>query len=100
MSGIDSIKEKLAPLFEGKPVYCAIVFGSYAKGLADEKSDVDIVIDFKGRLVALDFFRILDLIVDALGRDVGLIEISDIRPGSPIYNTNSCMSCFLFRLHW
>ena len=87
MSTIESIKAKLTPVFDNEPVFRAIVFGSYAKGLADEKSDVDLVIDSRGRLLGLDFFRVLDLIVNALGKDVDLIEISDITPGSSVYDT-------------
>lgn len=87
MSTLESIKEKLVPVFDNEPVYQAIIFGSYAKGVADEQSDVDIVIDSKGHLIGLDFFRVLDLIVNALGKDVDLIEISDITPESPVYHT-------------
>lgn len=85
MNAIDSIRNKLTPVFDNEPVYRAILFGSYAKGFADDQSDVDIVIDSRGKLIGLDFFRVLDLIVNALNKDVDLIEISDITPESPVH---------------
>jgi len=85
MSVIESMKAKLIPLFENEPVYRAILFGSYAKESADSISDVDLVIDSRGQLIGLDFFRVLDAIVSILGREVDLFEISDILPGSPVH---------------
>lgn len=87
MSGlytIDEIKSKLLPVFQSAPVYRATLFGSYAKGLATESSDVDIVIDSQGKLLNLHFYGILEDITEALGKPVDLIEISEIKPESPI----------------
>ncbi|MCL2054629.1 MAG: nucleotidyltransferase domain-containing protein [Oscillospiraceae bacterium] len=81
---IDEIKEKLQPVFSSAPVYQAILFGSYAKGEASEKSDVDILIDSRGLLVNINFFGLLEDITSALDKTVDMFEISDIREGSPI----------------
>lgn len=50
---IEEIKQMLYPIFLSNAVYQAIVFGSYAKGIATNKSDVDIVVDSKGELLTL-----------------------------------------------
>lgn len=81
---VDDIREKLRPVFAAEPIYQAILFGSYAKGIATENSDVDIVIDSRGELRGLSFYGVLDDIVETLGKSVDLIELSEIRPGAPI----------------
>jgi len=47
---VDDIKGMLNPIFSSAPIYKAVLFGSYAKGVATEASDIDIVIDSKGEL--------------------------------------------------
>ena len=81
---VDEIRDRLRPVFITKPVYKAILFGSYAKGIATENSDIDIVIDSKGELRGLRFYGVLDDMVEALDKSIDLIDISEIRPGAPI----------------
>jgi len=79
------IQEKLEPIFKSAPIERAILFGSYAKGLQTPKSDVDIVIDSKGKLLNINFYGVLEDITECLDKRVDLIEISEIRKDSPIY---------------
>ena len=81
---VNEIRDILRPVFESAPVYSAILFGSYAKGQATEKSDIDIVIDSHGELLNINFYGVLEDITQALGKPVDLIEMSEIRPESPI----------------
>ena len=81
---VSEIREKLRPVFAAEPVYQAILFGSYAKGVATENSDIDIVIDSRGELRGLRFYGVLDEIVEALNKPVDLIEMSEIQLGAPI----------------
>jgi len=83
---IDDIIEKLRPIFESWPIYKAILFGSYSKGIATANSDIDIVIDSKGEIRGLNFYGVLDEIVDTLNLDVDLFEASEIRQDSLIHN--------------
>jgi predicted nucleotidyltransferase len=87
MSGVyhvHEIRERLSPVFAAEPIYRAVLFGSYAKGVATENSDVDIVIDSRGELHGLRFYGVLDGVTEALGKPVDLIDLSEIRPGAPI----------------
>lgn len=84
MPTIDMIRKKLHPVFAQEPVYRVILFGSYAKGSATDHSDVDLIIDSQGKLIGLGFYRVLEEVVTALNMDVDMLEISQIRPGSPI----------------
>ncbi len=76
---INEIKAKLFPIFESAPVYCAILFGSYAKGNPSDESDIDIVIDSKGELLNLEFYGVLEDITTRLGKRVDLFEITEIK---------------------
>ena len=84
MLTIEEIRSKLTTVFEAEPIYKAILFGSYAKGEATEESDIDIVIDSRGRLLNMDFFGVLHDITELLGKRVDLIEIAEVRSDSPI----------------
>ncbi|MDR0943808.1 MAG: nucleotidyltransferase domain-containing protein [Ruminococcus sp.] len=45
---IDEIKEKIRPIAEKYNLPAVYLFGSYARGEADEKSDIDILVDISG----------------------------------------------------
>ena len=82
---INKLKELLHPIFDANPVYKATLFGSYAKGIATDQSDVDIVIDSRGQLLNMSFYGILDEITELLGKQVDLFELSEIRKPSLMY---------------
>lgn len=81
---IEEIKEKTIPIFKNYPVDKAILFGSYAKGEANNKSDVDLYIDTNRKLKGLDFVGLLGVLVNTLGVDIDLIDKSHIEPDSLI----------------
>jgi len=81
---IEQIKEKTIPILRNYPVNKAILFGSYAKGEATNKSDIDLYIDTNGKLKGLDFVGLLEVLVDNLGVDIDLIDKSHIDPNSLI----------------
>jgi len=77
----DEIIAKLRPIFNAVPVERAILFGSYAKGRATSSSDIDILIDSNGKIRGIDFFGVLEDIVEALQIPVDLIEASQVIEG-------------------
>ncbi len=81
---VEQIKEKTIQILRKYPVDKAILFGSYAKGEATNKSDIDLYIDTNGELRGLDFVGLLEILVDALGADIDLIDKSHIEPDSLI----------------
>ncbi|HWQ76672.1 MAG TPA: nucleotidyltransferase domain-containing protein [Syntrophomonas sp.] len=83
---IDEIKGKLYPIFKAAPIYRAILFGSYANGTADERSDIDILVESRGELRGLRFYGVLEDVVTTLGKNVDLIEAAEIRDGAAILN--------------
>ena len=58
------------------------MFGSYGKGTATEKSDVDLLVD--SSLRGLHFVGFLDDIQRTLGKEVDLFDVSHIQPDSLI----------------
>ncbi|MCL2634408.1 MAG: nucleotidyltransferase domain-containing protein [Oscillospiraceae bacterium] len=78
------IKEKLLPVFSSTPIEKAVLFGSYAKGNQINSSDVDILIDSKGKIRGIDFFGILEDISEILDISVDLIEASQIIDGGQV----------------
>jgi hypothetical protein len=77
----NEIRERLFPVFNAIPVERAILFGSYARGTQVLASDVDILIDSKGKIRGIDFFGVLDDVAEALGTKVDLVEASQIIDG-------------------
>lgn len=85
MQGIYSIKqisEILFPVFESHGVKRAILFGSYGKGTATEKSDIDLLVD--SGLRGLRFFGLLSAVQSALSKDIDLLDVSCIEKDSLI----------------
>ena len=81
----EEIKDILRPIFMTNPVYQAILFGSYANGLATPKSDIDIVIDSRGELLNINFYGLLEDLSEILNKDIDLFEISEIKKDSLLY---------------
>ena len=76
------LKNTLNPIFEQFGVKKAVLFGSYAKGLATLRSDVDLYVD--SGLRGLAFFGLLDGVASALEVPVDLIDVSQVDRDSPI----------------
>lgn len=81
---IDQIKSILIPVFKEYSIRKAILFGSYAKGNADVKSDVDILVD--SGLKGMAFFGLLEDVVTALEKEVDLLDVTQIVPNSEVDN--------------
>ena len=77
---LNEIKTMLDPVFSQYGIRSALLFGSYAKGSANRRSDVDILVD--SGLRGLQFFGLLESVNSALKIPVDLIDVSQIEPGS------------------
>ena len=79
---VADIKEKLMPIFDKYKIKKAVLFGSYAKGIARDNSDIDIMVD--SNLRGLAFFGLLEDVVNAVGKSVDLLDKSQIINSSRI----------------
>ena len=78
-STLSSIKRKALPVLKRHSVKRASIFGSFARGTAKSRSDVDFLIEYKGRNKSL--FDLVDLKMDleeTLKRKVDLITYNSI----------------------
>ena len=78
------IRDTLEPVFARYKVHKAILFGSYAKGTAREKSDIDIYVE--SGLKGLQFFGLLEDVTSSLNCQVDLIDSSQVIQGSRVMN--------------
>lgn len=79
---ISEIRDIASPIFKNHGVKSAILLGSYAKGIADEKSDIDILVD--SGLRGLAFFGLLENMSEAFRVPVDLIHRSQMESDSRI----------------
>lgn len=82
---IEEIKHILNEILKNFAVKKAILFGSYAKNTPTSKSDIDLVIDSEGKLLNINFYGLLEDLVQKLEKNIDLFEISEIHQGSEIY---------------
>jgi hypothetical protein len=80
---MDELKNCLSPIFQQYGVKTAVLFGSYGKGTATSRSDVDLLVD--SGLKGLRFVGLLDAVKTALGgMEVDLFDVSHIEKNSVI----------------
>ena len=84
---VEELKKVLSDILKNFAVKKAILFGSYAKNLQTDKSDIDIVIDSEGKLLNINFYGLLEEIVEKTDKKIDLFEISEIKKGTPIYES-------------
>ena len=90
MFEIKTIKDRLQPVFSSYNITSATLFGSYAKGSATEKSDIDLMVD--SNLRGLRFFALIEDIREALDeKEVDVFDVThidkDSRVQKEIYET-------------
>ena len=80
MQTIESIKKAITPIAQEYGLKRVYLFGSYAKGTATEKSDVDLLIEKGKHLTLLGMSGILLDVKNALGVPVDLLSIGGLSP--------------------
>ena len=77
---INEIKKKLAKTLRLHSVIKAGVFGSFARGEAKKKSDLDILVKFRGEKSLFDLSRLEIELEKKIGRKVDLLTYDSIHP--------------------
>ena len=72
--------KQIIPTLKRNDVIKAGLFGSFARGEAKKKSDVDILIKFKGRKSLIDLAGLEIELENKLGKKVDLLTYSSIHP--------------------
>ncbi len=81
---INDIKSSCKLVLDKYEVDYAILFGSYAKGEASEKSDVDILIST--RVKGLKFYEIVEELREALKKKVDLLGLEQLNNNQKLLN--------------
>ena len=81
---LDYIKEKCKDVLSEYPVHYCILFGSYAKGKANESSDLDFLIstDVKG----LKFYGLVEKLRTTLHKRVDVLNLDQLKDNLEITN--------------
>ena len=87
MLTINEIKETVASLVEDYPVRRVILIGSYARGDATEKSDVDLIIDSGGDIDSWELFGLIGKIVKKMPLGVDVFELDEIKKPSGTFDS-------------
>lgn len=75
INSIEAMVEKVLSKYKTEVSFCYL-FGSYAKGYATEKSDVDLLIETS--LKGLQYVGLIEELREALHKKVDLIRLSDL----------------------
>ena len=79
-TNLNSLKKILVPILKKNGVVKAGIFGSVARGEATKKSDVDILIKFKGRKSIFDLAHLELELENTVHRKVDVITYKSIHP--------------------
>lgn len=79
---VPQLQQLLTPVLAENGIKKAVLFGSYGKGVATEKSDVDLLVD--SDLRGLRFVGLLEQVQQLLGKEVDLFDVRHIEAGSLI----------------
>ncbi|MBQ0090180.1 MAG: nucleotidyltransferase domain-containing protein [Prevotellaceae bacterium] len=81
---LENIKEMCAEVFAEYDVEYAILFGSYAKGTANEKSDIDLLISTS--VGGLKFYEIVEKLRTTLKKKVDLLDLEQLNNNQELLN--------------
>lgn len=84
---LKELEDLFKNIFMGYDIKKALIFGSYAKNKQTKNSDIDIMIDSDGKLLNINFYGLLEDLVEASGKKIDLFEITEINENSEVYNS-------------
>ena len=77
---LNELKRKMLPILKKHGVIKAGIFGSYARGEAKKKSNLDILVKFKDRKSLFEFVGTKLELEELLKKSVDLVDYSTIKP--------------------
>ena len=85
MYTIETIREKVIPIAKKYGVKKISLFGSYARGEADEKSDLDFLVIGGKNFKLTRIFSLAEELREIFNKKVDVFEINEINPDSDFY---------------
>ena len=81
---VDAIRDTLRRTPMDARVRRLVLFGSHAKGTAEERSDLDFYLDSGRQITGFDYFALKATLEDAFQREIDLLPDVDVLPDSRI----------------
>jgi hypothetical protein len=76
----DKIKNAIVNILRNYDIQKAAIFGSFARGESNKKSDVDLLILTNGKMTLFQLFQMQEDIEKAIARKVDIVEYDAIKP--------------------
>ena len=76
---VDTLQQHKTSLLQKYPIASIAIFGSYARNTQTEKSDVDVLVEFHGR-IGIAFIDLANEIERLLGVKTDLVSKNAIKP--------------------
>ena len=86
MMSIAEIKVAIEPVLKKYPIEKVVLFGSYARGVATDTSDIDLVVESDGKMHSSNIFTLGGDLLMALPVRVDVYDILEINETSALYN--------------
>lgn len=80
MTNLQKITKVIKPVLKSHQVKKAAIFGSYARGEQKEKSDIDLLVEFRGNKSLFDMLELQFKLQDIVGRKVDILTFDSINP--------------------
>jgi hypothetical protein len=77
---IEILKQNKPALIAKYPISELGLFGSFARGDYDERSDIDILVDFNGQIDGFDYIRLAHEFEDLFGHKIDMVSRRGIKP--------------------
>jgi uncharacterized protein len=77
---LEILKDRKPDLQKRYPISELGLFGSYARGDFNEQSDIDILVDFNGRIDGFDYIRLAHELEDAFKYKIDMVSRKGIKP--------------------
>ena len=77
---IEELKTRITRTLQRHDVAHASIFGSFARGDAEESSDLDLLVEFRGEKSLMDLVGLKLELEDSLGRSVDVLTYNALHP--------------------
>lgn len=77
---LTELEKKVGPVLRRHGVVRAGIFGSTARGEADEESDLDVLVEFEEGRTLFDLVDLRDELIRLLGRDADVVTYRSLHP--------------------
>lgn len=77
---IEELKKRILPVLQRYDVARAAIFGSFARGQSSKRSDIDLLIEFKGEKSLLDLAGLKIALQELLKTKVDVLTYNSLNP--------------------